>query len=98
MIICVVLDEVLSFFGGPVFEGYFLMGFMVFMVTFMVPDPRSISFRRARSGARSACSADKPLGGGGVGSAHWYQLSSTALNDPVVIRLTVFPRPSGFCD
>ena len=28
--------------------------FMVFMVTFMVPDPRSIFLRRARMGARSA--------------------------------------------
>ena len=30
---------------------------MVFMVSFMVPDPRSISSRRARKGARSARSA-----------------------------------------
>ena len=33
---------------------------MVFMVIFMVPDLRSISSRRARKGARSACSADNP--------------------------------------
>ena len=30
---------------------------MIFMVIFMVPDPRSISSRRARKGARSARSA-----------------------------------------
>ena len=34
---------------------------MVFMVIFMVPDPWSISSKRARKGARSARSADNPL-------------------------------------
>ena len=42
MTICIILDEVLSF-GG-----------LFLRVIFMVPDPRSISSRRARKCARSA--------------------------------------------
>ena len=51
---------VVMFMGFMVMFMGFMVIFMVFMVICMIPDPRPISSRRARKGARSARSADTP--------------------------------------